>query len=186
MSKKAFIKVIGPTEAQDKVLQRAYKRIGGSRGAIAHVHQSQSLHPKAMMAHLDLYMAIMYDDSPLSRIQRELIGAVVSYFNNCEYCILHHYEALQSNWEDAPSVQELVEGVGLENKDKVLVTYCQKLTKNPSTVNEDDYNNLVQVGFNDRAVLDINLIIGYFNFVNRLVLGTGVELETKAERNYNY
>lgn len=186
MSKEAFVKVIGPTEAQDKVLKRAYKRIGGSRGAIAHVHQSQSLHPKAMMAHLDLYMAIMYSDSPLSRIQPELMGAVVSYFNNCEYCILHYYEALQSNWEDAPSFQELVNGVGLENKDKVLVKYCQKLTKNPNAIDEDDYNSLVQVGFDDRAVLDINLIIGYFNFVNRLVLGTGVELETDDEREYNY
>ncbi|OLS21062.1 MAG: hypothetical protein HeimC2_33260 [Candidatus Heimdallarchaeota archaeon LC_2] len=186
MSRKAFIKIIDPTEAQDKVLQRAYKRISGSRGAIAHVHHSQSLHPKAMMAHLDLYMVIMYDKSPLSRIQRELIGAVVSYFNKCSYCILHHYEALKSNWKEAPSIEELIGGQGLNLKDKMLVKYCSKLTKSPSEVVEEDYRNLIRVGFDDRAVLDINLIIGYFNFVNRLVLGIGVEIEKDEERNYNY
>ncbi|MFV2015666.1 MAG: carboxymuconolactone decarboxylase family protein [Candidatus Heimdallarchaeota archaeon] len=186
MVKKAFIKVVGPAEAEDKVLQRAYKRIGGSRSTIAHVHQTQSLHPKAMMTHLDLYMTLMYDESPLSRIQRELIGAVVSYFNDCDYCILHHYEALQFNWKDAPSIQDLVEGIGMDRMDNALVQYSKKLTKFPSKVNEDDYNNLSQFGFDDRAILDINLIIGYFNFVNRLVLGTGVELEKDEERNYNY
>ncbi len=69
MNKKSFIRIIEPEDAEG-VLKRAYKRVGGSRGNIANVHQCQSLNPKAMLAHLDLYMSLMYDKSELSRKER--------------------------------------------------------------------------------------------------------------------
>ena len=39
---------------------------------------------------------------------------------------------------------------------------------------------LKQEGLDDRAVLDAALVISYFNFVNRMVLGLGVHLEEDA------
>ena len=36
---------------------------------------------------------------------------------------------------------------------------------------------LRDAGFDDRAILDATLTLGYFNFVNRLVLCLGVHLE---------
>jgi alkylhydroperoxidase family enzyme len=36
---------------------------------------------------------------------------------------------------------------------------------------------LRSVGFSDKAILQINLVINYFNYVNRLADGLGVELE---------
>ncbi len=40
-----------------------------------------------------------------------------------------------------------------------------------------DVEKLHQTGFSDSAILDIAQITGYFNFVNRLADGLGVELE---------
>ena len=37
----------------------------------------------------------------------------------------------------------------------------------------------------DRAILDASLVVGYFNFVNRMVLALGVKLE-KEPGGYNY
>ncbi len=42
---------------------------------------------------------------------------------------------------------------------------------------EDDVQQLRQVGFNDRDILDMNMISGYYAFANRLVDGLGVEVE---------
>ncbi|MHA2169168.1 MAG: peroxidase-related enzyme [Candidatus Kariarchaeaceae archaeon] len=182
---KAFIRIIAPQDAEGP-LKRAYKRIDGARGSIANVHQSQSLHPKAMMKHLDLYMALMYEESPLSRIQRELLGAVTSYFNNCEYCIIHHYEALKSHWSDAPTIKQLVIGKGISALDFALVEFAKKLTREPDITSDEDIRILRHHGFNDRAILDTILIIGYFNFVNRLVLGTGIPVEGEDDRNYKH
>ncbi len=43
---------------------------------------------------------------------------------------------------------------------------------------EADVDKLRAAGFGDRAILDINQITGYYNFVNRLADGLGVGLES--------
>ena len=43
---------------------------------------------------------------------------------------------------------------------------------------EQDVTSLREVGFEDRAILDINLVTGYFAFANRLAEGLGVPLES--------
>jgi alkylhydroperoxidase family enzyme len=45
---------------------------------------------------------------------------------------------------------------------------------------------LRELGASDRAILDADLVIAYFNFVNRLVLGLGVELEDDEGKGYRY
>lgn len=40
---------------------------------------------------------------------------------------------------------------------------------------------LRELGFDDRAILDATLTVGYFSFVNRLVLLLGVEIEAGFE-----
>ena len=182
---KAFIQTIDPSGAEGS-LKRAYKRIGGVRREIAYVHQSQSLNPKAMLGHLDLYMALMYGDSPLSRTQRELIGSVTSYLNNCDYCVLHHHEALKYHWQTAPDPKELVNGMGLSISDHSLVKHVIKLVRQPDKISNDDIKELRENGFDDRAILDLTMITGYFCFVNRLVLGLGVKLENSEKRDYIY
>ena len=41
-------------------------------------------------------------------------------------------------------------------------------------------------GLVERAILDAALVIAYFNFVNRLVLGLGVQLEQDKGEGYKY
>ncbi|MCK4558755.1 MAG: hypothetical protein KAV45_03155 [Calditrichia bacterium] len=62
-------------------------------------------------------------------------------------------------------------------REKSIIPYARKLTSAPSTVQKDDIEQLRSVGFSDKAILQINLVINYFNFVNRLADGLGVELE---------
>jgi len=45
----------------------------------------QSLNPAAMRAHIALYRAIMFGDSPLTRVEREAVAACVSAANDCHY-----------------------------------------------------------------------------------------------------
>lgn len=52
---------------------------------MAHIVASHSLNPAAMEAHLGLYRAIMFGESPLSRAEREAIAVGVSAANDCHY-----------------------------------------------------------------------------------------------------
>jgi alkylhydroperoxidase family enzyme len=51
----------------------------------AHIVSSHSLNVRAQKAHLKLYRTIMFDESPLSRAEREAIAVAVSAANDCHY-----------------------------------------------------------------------------------------------------
>jgi len=59
-----------------------------------------------------------------------------------------------------------------------LVAYALKLTAAPDTVVANDLEALRAAGLDDRAVVDANQVVSYFNYVNRTADGLGVELES--------
>ncbi|MBI4513682.1 MAG: peroxidase [Gemmatimonadetes bacterium] len=79
-----WICVIDESEAQGE-LRAIYQRIAGTRGRVANILKLQSLHPAGLEAHFDLYLALMFGPSPLSRFQRELLATFVSSVNGCHY-----------------------------------------------------------------------------------------------------
>ncbi len=81
----AWIETVPESEAQGE-LKRAYRRAGDpGSGQVDHIMKIHSLNPASMIDHLHLYKTLMYAESPLTRVQRELIGVVVSAINRCEY-----------------------------------------------------------------------------------------------------
>jgi len=62
----------------------------------------------------------------------------------------------------------------LSDQDRAMLDYAAKLTVNPSQVCAEDLDQLRRVGFDDRAILQINLIASWFNYINRVADGLGV------------
>lgn len=58
-----------------------------------------------------------------------------------------------------------------------MLDYVAKLTKRPADMIESDIHQLREMGFKDRAILDINQIAAYYAYVNRIADGLGVDLE---------
>ena len=67
----------------------------------------------------------------------------------------------------------------LDGRQRALVTYALKLTQSPHSVGEDDINLLRRAGLSDAAIHDAAAVTAYFNFVNRMASGLGVELEVE-------
>jgi len=65
----------------------------------------------------------------------------------------------------------------LAPEDRALLDYALKLTRTPAAVSEEDVQRLREHGFDDRAILDACQVAAYYNYVNRLADGLGVELE---------
>ena len=180
----ARIKIIEYEEA-DKELKEIYDNIILKRGKLADVHKIHSLNPQSLNDHIKLYMTIMFNKSSLSRGQREMIAVVVSEANKCEYCQEHHGEALKSLWRDEEKVQLLRKDYStmetLSPKDKLLCDLGYTLTLFPASEEAKVIiEQLKEIGTTDKELLDATLVISYFNFVNRIVLGLGLELEEDA------
>ena len=58
-----------------------------------------------------------------------------------------------------------------------MLDYAVRLTRTPHLVGEADVDALRDAGFDDTAILDICQVVSYYNYVNRLADGLGVELE---------
>jgi alkylhydroperoxidase family enzyme len=50
-------------------------------------------------------------------------------------------------------------------------------TRTPRAIVESDLEPLRAVGLSDRRLHDLVAVVAYFNFVNRVATGLGVELE---------
>jgi uncharacterized peroxidase-related enzyme len=183
------INVIPYEHATDR-LKEIYDELIIKRGKLAEVHTIQSLHPESIVKHIDLYLEIMFSKSELSRAEREMMAVIVSVANGCEYCQVHHAEALQNYWKDENKVALLRKDytkVELKEKELLLCDFARQLTLNPSSFEETDKTaSLRKSGFSDSAILDATLVIAYFNFVNRIVLSLGVELESDSGTGYKY
>lgn len=76
-------------------------------------------------------------------------------------------EALRADWRAA----------ALEPPEQALADYARSLTVEPWAAPAPRLERLRAAGFADEAILAATEVIAYFNFVNRLADGLGVELE---------
>ena len=175
----AWIKEVDRKECMDlnAIYERAEKRTSKEVANILKVH---SVNPSILELHMRLYERVLFGPSPLTFADRELIGVIVSKNNECSYCITHYSEALIHVTNDENLVKKVLQNFYDANLTKPQIAMCEyvtKLTKTPFKMTEDDVIHLRDNGFSDEEIFDINQTCAYFNYVNRIVSGLGVELE---------
>ncbi len=79
-----WIRVFRLDEARG-LLKAQYEAALERAGRIWNITSIMSQSPRVMQASMELYRAIMYGSSPLSRSQREMLAVVVSSVNHCVY-----------------------------------------------------------------------------------------------------
>ncbi len=92
----------------------------------------------------------------------------------------HHGAGLRKLTDDetlAAQLQADWRAAEISDADKAMLAYAEKLTKTPWSMRESDVAALRMAGFSDAGILDINQVVGYYAYANRLVDGLGVELE---------
>jgi len=182
----SWIEEIEVGEADGK-LSEMYAALMKQRGKVSNILKVHSLNPDALGEHLDLYMTLMFGKSGLSRAEREAIGVVVSANNDCQYCVSHHAEALRRYIDDDETLGMLMNADGLETLEPRLsniVRHAEKLTTAPGAMTESDLGELRAVDLTDKDILDLTLIVAYFNFVNRIALGLGVTFTAEELSGY--
>jgi len=78
---------------------------------------------------------------------------------------------------DTELVAALKEGwrtARLDGRDRAMLAYVEKITKNPPSVWRDDTDTLRNVGFDDTGILQITLTASFFNYINRIADALGV------------
>ncbi len=180
----AYIRTIDESAAEGE-LAKQYKRGANPDGSVDNVLKVHSLNPASLGAHMDLYVQAVHMPSAVTRAEREMVGVLVSWLNGCGYCVAHHARGLRRELGGARG--EVVDGlergeiVGVNEREGAMLRYAGKLTVRASEIVEGDVVALREAGLDDREILDVVQVVGYFCYANRVVLGLGAALETEEK-----
>ena len=177
----AWIRMISDEEA-DASLKKALDFARTPHGTVDNVMRVHSLRPSTMNGHVTLYRACLHDDlNTIPMWFQEVISSYVSTLNNCPYSYANHWanaRHLMADDEKAAKVEAALRAHSprdvFEGAELALLNYAEKLTLSPGNITKEDVDSLKSAGVEDGEILEANQIIGYFNYVNRLLNGLGV------------
>ncbi|HUF45827.1 MAG TPA: peroxidase-related enzyme, partial [Aestuariivirgaceae bacterium] len=135
-------------------------------GFVPNVLKAYAFNPVKLQAFADMYNDLMLADSGLSKLEREMIGVVVSSANHCYYCLVAHGAAVRQLSGD-PQLGELLvanyRAAALSPRHKGMLDFAWKLTTAPHEIEESDRQGLRAQGFADRDIWDISAVAAFFN-----------------------
>src|SRR5262245_50431566 len=178
----SWIGVVHPEQATGAVAD-TFERIRARSpiGRVTAVWQTLAADPKGMSATLDLVRTLMDDPAPLTIAQAEMIAIVVSATNGCGYAVAQHGPRLAKALGDealARAVARDYREANLAARDRVLLDAAVALTCEPSERKLEDIERVREYGFDEAAILKATEITALFNYMNRVISGLGVELDS--------
>ncbi len=180
----SWIKVI-PYEEAKSSLKRIYDKVKGPNNNVDNILAIHSLRPHSLVGHMALYKNVLHNsNNTLPKWYLETIGVYVSHLNECSYCVDHHFAGLKRLLNDDEKSHQIFKGIEantladyFDGKYAVGVDYARLLTIDHTNMRENLILEMKSNGFTDGEILEINQVTSYFNYVNRTVLGLGVNIE---------
>lgn len=137
-----------------------------------------SLYPEIVMERLRLYRAVEGCPSRLTPVERELAAYVVSVINATTHCGSGLRIALAEHGADpahVAAVEASPQAVSTgDPRLDAICAYAARLTTSPQHMVEGDVDALRAVGLDDLDVLDLNNLVAYYNYLNRVSNGLGM------------
>ncbi|MEO9779695.1 MAG: peroxidase-related enzyme [Sedimentitalea sp.] len=180
----AWIEMISDEDAGPE-LREVLQLACTPHGTVDNVMRVHSLRPNTMRGHVILYRAALHDEAnTLPMWLQEVISSWVSTLNRCPYSFANHWANAAHLIGDPARTDAILAALEarqpetvFEGRELALMVYAEKLTLRPGEMEESDVDVLRAAGVNDGEILEANQIIGYFNYVNRLLNGLGVSTD---------
>ncbi len=173
------IQHISEEQAKGQV-QTVYEELQSQFGIVPNVFKVLSAWPEALQAYASLIHTIMIEDSQLTRAVKEMIAAVVSRVNFCDYCVGQHQNGMKA-FGLAPEVADAVVAdfttAPISDSEKALLAFAGKTTRHAHKVTDADVNALKAAGWSERQVLEATLVASLFCNINRFADALGVQPE---------
>lgn len=163
-------------------VQKYFKKCEEKLGMIPNVLKAYSHNPAQLEVFSRFYNELMFGESELSPLEREMIAVVVSSENKCFYCLVAHGAAVREYSQDPSLGEHLVmnyRSADLSKRHKAMLDYASLLTRTPSLVTPTEADALKSVGFSDQGVWDICNLVGFYNMTNRVALA--VDMQPNSE-----
>ena len=173
----AWVRIVERSEAEG-TLREAYEWQAERLGEPTEFTMVGSLYPDLVLERLRLYKVVEACPSALHQVERQLAAYVVSLLNHTTHC----GSGLKIKLDDLSADERIVAAVeadpaapstGIERLDAICA-YAAKLTSTPAAMVEADVVRLRSVGLDDLDIVDLNNLVAYYNYLNRVSNGLGL------------
>jgi uncharacterized peroxidase-related enzyme len=187
----AWIRTIANAEA-DGMLKEAYDWQAKRLGEPTEYTMLGSLYPELVMQRLQLYKTVEACPSGLSPIERQLAALVTSVLNATPHCT----SGLRLKLESLGLSRSFIDRVCVidrvcedprtarlgEARTDAIIDYAVKLTLTPGDIQAGDIEALRAQGLQDLDILDLNNMVAYDCYTNRVDNGLGLKTEIGTAR----
>ena len=159
-------------------LREAYDWQAAALGEPAEFTMLGSLYPPIVEERLRLYRTVEHCPSRLTAIERQSAALVTSRLNGTDHCA----SGLRLKLESLGLADEVLDAIdadpaAVRSGDRrldAICAYAATLTQTPAAVTEDDLEPLREHGLSDLDILDLNNMVAYYAYINRVVMGLGL------------
>lgn len=158
-------------------LAEAYDWQAAALGEPAEFTMLGSLYPEIVQRRLELYRTVENCPSALSQIERQSAAFVASLLNGTDHCASGLKLKLTSLGGEAAVTAIEADPLRAETGDERLDAICAhaaKLTVTPTEMSDADIEQLRALGLDDLDIVDLNNMVSYYNYINRVVMGLGL------------
>jgi len=180
----AWIKMIEDDEATG-IVKDMYNKARSPHGTVDNVMRCQSLRPHTIDGHMAIYKSVLHNpDNTLPFWFLEVVASYTSIINKCKYSLTHHFmnaRRLINNKQKSDEIYAALESKKPERyfkgKELALLNYTEKLTASVAKMSKHDMVPLRKTDCTDGEILEVNQVVAYFNYSNRVLNGLGVTTE---------
>jgi len=181
----AWIHTIGWQEATG-TLKDAYDWQAKRLGEPTEYTRLGSLYPDLVMLRLQLYKTVEACPSNLEPIERQTAALVTSLLNETPHCSSGLRLKLESLGLSRAFLDRLCDDPRTarsgESRLDAIIDHAVKLTLTPGRIEEADIAALRAQGLQDLDILDLNNMVGYYCYTNRVSNGLGLKTEIGSTR----
>ncbi|HEY2595751.1 MAG TPA: peroxidase-related enzyme [Chloroflexota bacterium] len=181
----AWIRTVAWSDASG-TLKEAYDWQAKRLGQPTDYTQLGSLYPDMVQLRLQLYKIVEACPSGLTPIERQMAALVTSVLNETPHCssgLLLKLESLGAEHKFLAQVSTDPETARSgEPRLDAIMDYAVKLTLAPGSVTAEDIEALRAQGLGDLEILDLNNMVAYYCYTNRVANGLGLKTPIDSAR----
>ena len=178
-----------PPEAVDGELEEFYAAVTDMVGRIPNSVRTTAHAPFLAMLMLPFQVATQreWPGTHITGKLKELVVIKTSHVNECEYCFAHNTalgEAAGITHDQviALSSDDYKTSDLFDDREKLAIEWGEQMTRRTAGRNEELYGRM-QSMFSNAEIVELTLVCGLFNMINRINDSLGLEIEASAEVN---
>ena len=160
-------------EDLEKDIQQRITEVQEKAGFVPNVFLTLARRPAEFRAFFAYHDCLMEKETPgLDMAEREMIVVATSARNQCQYCVIAHGAILRIRARNPYIADQLATNyrkADISDRQKAMLDYALKVSREAETVNELDFQRLNEFGFDDEDIWDIGAISAFFGLSNRIV-----------------